>query len=145
MNERKFGPTFTRQLITCLYGRAIPKATWQNWRQWARAIAVKDSFDYLVVLAAIALIRRGEHERGVQYFAELKVSAIRAVADDPELNEQIVSLIDLLDKEFCQGREAAIALNAAYGINVSQRTIYRRVPAFHAQRLYRLPYLKAFF
>lgn len=143
--KRTFSPATMREIAAAFYGARVPDSTWQRWKQWAKNLGTTGSYEYLVALVAIALIRRGEHERGLNRFPELKLSAIRAICDNLELHEQIAGLIELIDQELVAGKDAAIGLQAKYGIRTSTRTLYRKIPKFHIQKHYRLDYLKYFF
>jgi hypothetical protein len=141
---RKFHTTTVKAVIREFYGARPGAGAWRNWRAWGRQVAAQMadnlatkptghvySFQELCAIAAIACLRRNDGPR--RY--ELNGRSIKAQAEAPEFQEKMAGLITAIDRTHVVGAEAYLALRP-HGIDVSYRTVARKVPDFSARRIY---------
>lgn len=142
IKQRKFPTRMVRDCCSVIYGKPISRDAWTQWRRWSGVQARSRylSFEQFCYLAAIAWIRGHQLQHGNPR-TELRRTEIDVIANGVELQSEIKRLLDIVDVDRCIGRDAPLAL-AARGLDVSLRSLYRNVPGFNTQTVYKLDYLE---
>lgn len=154
-DERRFRAAIVKRVVWCAYGKNVPRDTWRNWREWSLIVSASlpgyvpgnasdrtYSYQQFCALYAIAVMRKESRESGEKRYREL--SAKEIIDKSISITEELLALIEFLDKKLVMGVDAVKALKAIEGIDVSLRTVQRNVPAFSINKLYELDYLKRF-
>jgi len=142
--NRVFSTEFAKAFCRKIYGHRINKTTWANWRSWTGIPFRQRSCTYeqLCFLVAIAQIRGEDRNLGKGFYPELSRPKVRALAENPNFQERMVSGIRFIDDSaIVMGRDAPRALQL-HGVETSLRSLYRNVPNFSAQKMYQLNELK---
>ena len=127
LKERVFDRAFVRRSCEMVYGAAIAKDTWRNWKLWGGldTSAVYFDFDAFCWLMAVATIRR-QHRVSGQY-PELKSSQISIVRDSLDLQTMIAELIATTDRAVVmRGYQLPKALES-HGIQVTWKDLSDRL------------------
>jgi hypothetical protein len=73
---------------------------------------------------------------------ELNYEEVQSIAQSVEINEAAAGALREMDfRGFVWGRDAMVAL-ANEGIQVARSTLYKKIPGFSLDRVYRLDYLQ---
>lgn len=139
LKQRQFPVAFAKKYASRIYGKIPASHTWSNWRSWAGVseYASAVNFDQLCFLAAVATIRSYHRRR------ELTRQEVNALACTVAIQEPLTNLIRYLDATgFVAGSDAIDALRAR-GVSTSFANLYRKVPRFSKQNVYKVSYLES--
>ncbi len=139
LRDRRFSGAMVRGICDHVHGSHVSRNAWGNWRTWAgvRADTRSYTFEQFCFLFAIASIRSKEEDK----YRQLYKGEIEKIAESPETENTIGDFVRFFDSQYVVGKDAPRRL-AHDGVKVSARTLYRNVPGFNMNKIYRVEQLR---
>ena len=140
LKSRVFSTEFAKIFARKVYGFPISNNAWVNWRRWANIPPRSRFCDYDQLCCIV--VRTTDRLFGEGKFPELDAKKIREVIASVEFQKMIASGVHFLDGSgFVIGKDALRALELN-GINISSRTVRRKIPGFSTAKIYNISELK---
>lgn len=142
LRQRLFPSSLVYNCVIRIYGKEPSHRTWQNWRKWAQVPKHAHTMTFRQFCALVAIAHFRKHNQRLSIFNAIAYDEIEAAANSEEVQGAIASAVLVMDRNAIVAGVDAVEALQQRGISVSWQALYRKVPRFSRQQLYKVGYLQ---